>query len=366
MAMFLKRDPKNRSIISRFLAALIRPFMSERPSQLPQLFFHSPDGHIQESVVQWNTHMSQYLDADGDNTYARCFLDHIEHRKCSQRVGHELLVLYFTHWDNNSSALGVVCVDRVVNHDVNSVRQSGLVCPSSSNNMVAHDIATIVGSPQDAAAYLRVSQQRRSSNVLCEMQFPPSSRPSALQVSTILALVNQHSLFYSLYQRQCYWYADTVWRSLKRLFSGSEQLHTGHNSRARYAGIQLGPSDESVNVVCERYELAWTQTLEELNQARNLREAQLARIREEGRAASEPVMRAQQCQIEEQRRQIEEQRRQIEELRLEQQRQEQCQIEEQRRQIEELRSEQQRQEQELRAEIERLRARAAATDHGIL
>jgi hypothetical protein len=91
MAMFLKRDPKNRSYISRFLLALIRPFMSERPSQLPQLFFHDLDGphHIQEAVVQWNTHMSQYLDVDGDNTYARCFLQHIEQHKCSDGVGHK-------------------------------------------------------------------------------------------------------------------------------------------------------------------------------------------------------------------------------------------------------------------------------------
>jgi hypothetical protein len=85
-------------------------------------------------------------------------------------------------------------------------------------------------------------------------------------------------MFYTLYQHQCYWYADTVWRSLKRLFLGNEDLGQDHNSRAHFTGIQLGPSDKSVDVVCERYELAWAQTLEQLSQARNLREAQLARV----------------------------------------------------------------------------------------
>jgi hypothetical protein len=276
--MFLKRDPKNRSIISRFLAAFIRPFMSERPCQLPQLFFHSQDGprHIQEPVVQWNTHMSQYLDADGDNTYARCFLHHIEYHKCSDRVGHELLVFHFTHWDTSFSAVGVVCVDRTINQENTSARQSGLICPSLSDDTVAHDTASIVGSPHDAEAYIK--EKYGASNVLCTMQFPSSSRPSTLQVSTILALVNEHSIFYTLYQHQCYWYADTVWRSLKRLFLGNEHLGEDHNSRAHFAGFQLGPSDESINVVCERYELAWAQTLEQLSQARNLREAQIARV----------------------------------------------------------------------------------------
>jgi hypothetical protein len=273
--MFLKRDLKNRSYISRFLAALIRPFMSERPSQLPQLFFHDLDGphHIQEAVVQWNTHMSQYLDVDGDNTYARCFLQHIEHHKCSDGVGHEFLMFHFTHWDSN--AIAVVCAERAVNPN-NSSRQSGLLCPSLSDNTVAHDTVSIVGSPDAATAYLK--QRFPSAQVLCKMYFPSSSRPCTLQVSTILALVNEHSLFYSLYQRQCYWYADTVWRSLKRLFSGKEDLGTDHNLRAHYAGIRLGTSDESVNVVCERYELAWAQTLGQLSQARNHREAQLARV----------------------------------------------------------------------------------------
>jgi hypothetical protein len=276
MAIFLKRDPKNRSYIRRFLAALIRPFMSERPSQLPQLFFHNPDGpqRIQETVVQWNTHMSQYLDADGDNTYTRCFLHHVEHHKCSDGAGHEFLVFHFTHWDS-SSATGIVCAERAVNPG-NSSRQSGLICPSFSDNIVAHDTVSIVGSSHAATAYLE--QKYPSSIVLCKMYFPSRSRPSALQVSTILALVNEHSLFYSLYQRQCYWYADTVWRSLKRLFFGNEDLGTDHNLRARYAGVQLGPCDKSVDVVCERYELAWAQALEQLSRARNLREAQLARV----------------------------------------------------------------------------------------
>ena len=157
-----------------------------------------------------------------------------------------------------------------------SSRQSGLLCPSLSDDAVAYDTVSIIGSPDAAAAYLK--QRYPLAKVLCKMYFPSASRPCTLQVSTILALVNKHSLSYSLYQRQCYWYADTAWRSLKRLFSGNEDLGTDQNLRGHCAGVRLGTSDESVNVVCKLYELAWAQTLEELSQARNRREAQLARV----------------------------------------------------------------------------------------
>ena len=157
--MSLKQDRKSRSSIGRFIAALLRPFMSEPPPpQLPYLFFHSPDARHTENVVDWNSHMSQYFDDDDDtNCYAKCFLRQIEYCKCSQGVEHEFLVFYFGHWTSRSSAVGVVCADRTVSiHSDNSSsseQPSGLVSPSSTDN-IAHDTITIIGSPHDATRYL--------------------------------------------------------------------------------------------------------------------------------------------------------------------------------------------------------------------
>ena len=122
------------------------------------------------------------------------------------------------------------------------------------------------------------SPRHGSFNTLCRLSFASSSRPSSLQVSTILSLVNSVSLLYKLFDRQCYWYADTVWRSLKRIFPENEELCYDHNARSRYGPFLLGPSDESVDVVCNRYESAWDITLKQWTQARDRHAAQRAQV----------------------------------------------------------------------------------------
>jgi hypothetical protein len=268
--------------ISRFLFALLRPFMSEPPPPpgLPYLHFHSSHGSpIVMDVVDWNLQMSQSLDDAGDNSYAKCSLHYVEYCKCSHGVDHEFLVFHFGHWNRDSSAVGVVCADCTVitnqDNSSSSGQSSGIVSPSSSDN-VARDTVSILGSPRNATSYL--TQTYGSFNTLYRLSFASASRPSSLQVSTILSLVNNVSLLYKLFDRQCYWYANTVWRSLKRIFPENEELCYDHNARSRYGPFLLGPSDESVGVVCNRYESAWDITLKQWTQARDRHAAQRAQI----------------------------------------------------------------------------------------
>jgi hypothetical protein len=188
-------------------------------------------------------------------------------------------VFHFGHWNRGSSAVGVVCTDRTVitnqDNSSSSGQSSGIVSPSSSEN-VARDTVSILGSPRNATSYL--TQTYGPFKTLCRLSFASSSRPSSLQVSTILSLVNNVSLLYKLFDRQCYWYADTVWRSLKRIFPENEESCNDHNARSRYGPFLLGPSDESVDVVCNRYESAWDMTLKQWTQARNHHVAQRAQV----------------------------------------------------------------------------------------
>jgi len=157
--MSLKHGRKARSSISRFLSALLRPFMSEPPPPgLPYLRFHSPHGSpIATDVVDCNLQMSQSLDDVGDNSYAKCSLHYVGYCKCSHDVDHEFLVFHLGHWNRGSSAVGVVCADRTVitnqDNSSSSGQSSGIVSPSSSDN-VARDIVSILGSPRNATSYL--------------------------------------------------------------------------------------------------------------------------------------------------------------------------------------------------------------------
>jgi len=278
--MSLKQDRETRSSINRFLSALLRPFMSEFPPGLPWLYFHGPPGRwIVMGAVDWNLYMSQSLDDDGDNPYTKCSLHYVEYCKCSHGVEQEFLVFHFGHWNRDSSAVGVVCTNRTVitNQDnpPSSDKSSEIISPSSSDN-VSYDTVSIVGSPRNAKTYL--THTYGSFKTLCRLSFASSSRPSSLQVSTILSLVNNVSLQYKVFDRQCYWYADTVWRSLKRIFPENKESCKNHNARSRYGPFLLGPSDESVDVVCNRYESAWDMTLKQWTQVRDSRAARLAQV----------------------------------------------------------------------------------------
>jgi hypothetical protein len=136
----------------------------------------------------------------------------------------------------------------------------------------------MVGSPQDAKP--RLTQSHGPYTTLCTLRFSPSPAPSALEVSTVLFLVHQQAPVYDLIDSQCFWFSDTVWRSLKALFPINQELcnFDNHNSRARYGGFTVGPSDPSVQAVCNAYESEWQRVLKKVEQVKQCHEAELAQV----------------------------------------------------------------------------------------
>ncbi|KAG1718936.1 uncharacterized protein EDB91DRAFT_1018458, partial [Suillus paluster] len=174
-------------------------------------------------------------DDNQDNRYLKCPLSRIEYYKCADDVEHEFLVFYFKHWTHPNSE-AVVSVDRTVHQrDGCSKQSSEIISPSSSENNAAFDSVSLLGSPHDAASPLltRYGQYKK----LCTLLFSSPSAPSALEVSIVLSLVNQQAPAYHLYEKQCYWFSDTVWRSLKKLFPTNQESCRDHNARCRYRGI---------------------------------------------------------------------------------------------------------------------------------
>ncbi|KAG2336294.1 hypothetical protein BDR05DRAFT_971147 [Suillus weaverae] len=262
--------------------------MSEPPAQLPQLRFNSPDGKIATPVTEWCPLMADHWDSGRENPYAKCALRRIEFCKCSNGVRHEFLVLYFGHWIDGSSAEAVVCVDRTVKlrtQDENSAKQfPGLVSSRSSEPSQALDSIAMIGSPHDAES--RLIQSQGPYKRLCTLRFPPSSAPSALEVSTILLLVHQQAPSYDLIESHCFWFSDSVWRSLKKLFPGNEELCTlnDHNLRGRFVGFTVGPLDPSVHAVCDAYPSEWQRVQEKVRQVKQQHDAKLAQAEQRGLA----------------------------------------------------------------------------------
>ncbi|KAG1887422.1 uncharacterized protein F5891DRAFT_967222 [Suillus fuscotomentosus] len=232
--------------------------------------------------------MADHWDGGQENLYLKCPLRRIEFCKCSNGARHEFLIFFFGHWIDGSSAEAVICVDRTFKlrtQDDNSSKQfPGLVSHSSSEPSPALDSVSMVGSPQDAKP--RLTQSHGPYTTLCTLRFSPSPAPSALEVSTVLFLVHQQAPVYDLIDSQCFWFSDTVWRSLKALFPINQELcnFNNHNSRARYGGFTVGPSDPSVQAVCNAYESEWQRVLKKVEQVKQCHEAELAQVLQRGLA----------------------------------------------------------------------------------
>ncbi|KAG1886877.1 uncharacterized protein F5891DRAFT_1224779 [Suillus fuscotomentosus] len=300
--MSLKEDRRNRSWTSHLLAALFRPFMPEAaPPELPHLLFHSgprPGGSV--PVTNWYLWM---LHDRPDNRYLMCLLTHIDYCKCIDGAEHEFLLLYFRHL--TSSAEAVVCADRTVERGNGST--SEIISPSpSSKQTAASDHALLLGSPNDAIRHLRDKPGRYKK--LCTLTFSPSSAPSVLHVAAILCLVHRQAPAYNLYEKQCFWYADSVWMSLKNIFPQNQESCKDHNARTHYCGVAIsGPSSATVEAVCAAYPPEWQKTMDKLAQLKQCCEAELAQSRQEGfaeaeQAAEERVRRVQEAADERVRR----------------------------------------------------------------
>ncbi|KAG2122979.1 hypothetical protein BD769DRAFT_1472340 [Suillus cothurnatus] len=301
--MSLKQDRRNRSWISRFLASFRRVFMSEPPPGLPALKFHCPNGPDinSASVLSWRSSMADSWDEAQGNLYAKCLLARMEYYKCGGHPEHEFLLFYFRHWIDGCSAQAVVSADRAVQGQRCSLTQSSELLSPSSSNTNAYDSVSIYGSPHDATPQLQVRYTRYSK--LCTFDFPSSSAPSALQVSTVLSLVHRQAPAYHLYENQCYWFSSTVWGSLKELFPSDQDSECeNHRARARYRGVALGSPTEDIKAVCAAYQPEWQKILETLERVKCHHEAEEAKnrqkLRMEFEVENEQFRQAQQAEIE--------------------------------------------------------------------
>ncbi|KAG2155661.1 hypothetical protein DEU56DRAFT_317954 [Suillus clintonianus] len=303
--MSLKQDRRNRSWINRFLASLRRVFVSEPPPGLPGLAaikFHCPYGPDvnSASVLGWRSQMADSWDEINGNLYTKCVLARMEYYKCTRDREHEFLVFYFRHWIDGCSAQAVVSADRGMQVQYRSLKQSSELVSSSSSNTTAYDSVCIYGSPRDATPHLRARYTPYSR--LGTFDFPSSSAPSALQVSTVLSLVHRQAPAYHLYENQCHWFSSAVWGSLKELFPSDQDSGCVSRARARYRGVALGSPTEDIEAVCAAYQPEWQKMLELLEQVKCRHEAEKAKERQkfymELEIKNEPFRQARQAELE--------------------------------------------------------------------
>lgn len=332
--MSLKQGQINRSSVSRFLAALLRPFQtmeSEPPSGLTYLPFDGLYIFRSLPVREWRSVMAdspKFWDSDRDNQYMKCSLRRIEHYKCTPSphaiccmpqfpqnglMEREFLVFYFSHWIDGCSAEAAVAVDRDlcdIYHqdtsskldDTSSKQSSELIDPPSSETR-ACDTAYMFGSARDSARYLVFAYGPYKK--LRTLPFSSATPPSALEVSTLLSVIHRQASAYDVYKHESHWFADIVWRSLIKLFSGDEELCRNHSARPRYRGITSEQSHQSVKAVCDAYQPEWQRMLETFEQVEQRHQAEQEKWLAQNQARIDREIRERQHKIDQMQAEIE-------------------------------------------------------------
>lgn len=285
---------------------------------------------------------------------SQCDLERMVFGKCTKDVQHEFILLHFRH-PVQRHAVAVLVLDRTSRVECTennggsfrSVGQASVLSPSVSQ-VPAHDtISTTFNSLSALESYL--TQRYRSYRFLSNLDFPASARPSAMQVSVLLCVLSKHSPTYRLWQYQCYWYAHTVWETLKTLFDGCQET-TLIDGRSQFWGQDV-PKAESVEEVCKQYHVEWALFENVVEERRKRKEEEERWLRMEGGAQRQPEIDKERRKREEAERRLEEERKQREEA--------ERRVEEERRQREEERRQKDEAAREHEAEMNRMRERVA-------
>ncbi|KIK37904.1 hypothetical protein CY34DRAFT_108892 [Suillus luteus UH-Slu-Lm8-n1] len=242
-------------------------------------------------------------DSPKDNQYMKCSLRRIEHYKCTPS---SLRVKIWTpHFPRISNGLKELSVDRdlhVIYHRDTSKQSSELIDPPSSKTR-ACDTAYMFGSARDKARILRIAYGPHKK--LRTLPFFSATPPSALEVSILLSVIHRQASAYDVYKHESHWFADTVWRSLIKLFSGDEKLCRNHRARPRYHGITTEQSDQSVKAVCDAYQPEWQRMLETFEQVEQRHQAEQEKWLAQNQAGIDGGIRERQHKIDQMQAEIE-------------------------------------------------------------
>ncbi|KIO07628.1 hypothetical protein M404DRAFT_135590 [Pisolithus tinctorius Marx 270] len=209
----------------------------------------------------------------GDDNAARCYVEKVCWHKQSSTVQHEFLQFDILSMDGRykSTVVAERGKDRT-NSDRSTSAILSVVIPASPANVTpsadspapADDVVYSAAFGSPGAIKLAV---KCTAICLRTLTFPKGSvRPSAHELSTLLAVTSNHILVYNLMESQCYWFSETVFKALKRLFPHArEDIQSGRAGRWRGVAI---PTAESVEAVCAEYRARNTCLLEEAERKR--------------------------------------------------------------------------------------------------
>ncbi|EGN91631.1 hypothetical protein SERLA73DRAFT_192195 [Serpula lacrymans var. lacrymans S7.3] len=252
-------------ILHNIYSTLFRPPMS-RPKDIVGLFQPGLFGPV--GPESWGSILLLV-----DET-SRCYIDRIVFCKCKKDKKHEFLLIHVRRHTITGAQKAFIVVDRAPrapegnNASVQSPPASGIASPSVSDTTADDRVSTCMENDKE---FGNLTAKYKPYATLCELDFLPSVEnhlpPSVRQLSVLLTVVNHHAPLYNLYEHQCYWFANTVFDMLKKLFPNAEEKCTSHDIRGNYHGLKFDHRN-SIETITEEYDRSWIEACNRVREER--------------------------------------------------------------------------------------------------
>lgn len=134
-----------------------------------------------------------------------------------------------------------------------SPNPSSASLPQSGAIIHAVDRVVVYGTRTNQSLESYRRRLRKNYDALCTVT--PTIPMSLAQLAILMKVVNDHSVEYDI-KYQCYWYAYTVWETIRTHFKGNVTENALEGKRGKYMGVRFRRED-SVEAITENFETEW-------------------------------------------------------------------------------------------------------------
>jgi len=260
--MSLERTYKfSASRLNRLITPLTSFFMHTTKPNITYVFEDPADGNSY-GIQSW---AAQIHLAEAE----KCRVMSIDLRKANGSKEHEHLFIRLRYPPGFET---YIIAQRCV--DIGSKSSSTLIMPQSSSPLTP---------ASDSVCFSHEAYQDSYSVVLRTFHEP---QPSLANLCSIMYAVSRHAPNYVAFDRQCFWFAGTVYGVVAKEFSGSE-IATRQWKQGTYLNVPLLIADD-IEPIRSEYRSQWQQLLAQTAPQREIilqpvREEARLRGREEGR-----------------------------------------------------------------------------------
>ncbi len=174
------------------------------------------------------------------NGVGEAVVKRIEYRKSSEAPNHEFLLCYVEDC-NLSTRQAVIRIERCKSDQASPASPPLLPTTHISHDALHSSSPSSFGSAADSFTITCDINAKRSDAMLSTLIFDDNSAFTADETAMICQIVSECDDEYSALGHQCFWYADTIYKIIRKIHSTHimETLAEGHKRKGMGRGVKI-------------------------------------------------------------------------------------------------------------------------------